>query len=304
MSAERISLPGFDTEELQKLIVALASLDGPKWLPKHNTGKFLYIRPTIIGSNAQLGLQPPGEAMLYIILGYMGPAGTPVGGKRVVTSPRDMVRSWVGGIGFAKVGANYGPTVIASQEAARQGFHQVLWLYGEEGECTEAGGSNFFVVWKRKDGRKELITAPLDDRLILDGVTRRSCLELARERLGGEIEITERKFTIHEVMEAAAEDRLLESFSAGTAVSCYCFYVTNHVEYSDIACSGSFAPSRRSDTGKPTLTSRWEQMADRARLQASSRAGCTISCMGARRMSGGWLCPNVHRYRMLNLDRE
>ncbi|UZP43485.1 hypothetical protein NXS19_011297 [Fusarium pseudograminearum] len=35
--------------------------------------------------------------------------------------------------------------------------------------------------------------------------------------LGHKIEVTERKFTITEVMEAAAEGRLLESFAAGTA---------------------------------------------------------------------------------------
>jgi branched-chain amino acid aminotransferase len=44
-------------------------------------------------------------------------------------------------------------------------------------------------------------------------------LELAKKRLGQEIEVTERKFTITEVVEAAAEGRLVESFAAGTAVS-------------------------------------------------------------------------------------
>lgn len=76
---------------------------------------------------------------------------------------------------------------------------------GKTGECTEAGGCNFFIVWVRKDGRKELITAPLDDKTILDGVTRRSCLELVKERLASEIEVTERKFTVTEIMEAASE---------------------------------------------------------------------------------------------------
>lgn len=123
-------------------------------------------------------------------------------------------------VGLCEVGANYGPSVLATQEAYRQGYHQVLWLYGPEGSCTEAGGSNFFVIWKRKDGKKELITAPWDDQLILNGVTRRSCLDLARERLNDELEVSERKFTIGEIQEAEEESRLLESFAAGTAVSC------------------------------------------------------------------------------------
>jgi branched-chain amino acid aminotransferase len=219
MSAGRISLPQADPNEISKLIYALLAVDGAKWLPKDKPGSFLYLRPTMIGTQPTIGLQAPKEAILYIILCYMPTQDTPPGGMRLLSSPQDMVRSWVGGFGFAKVGANYGPTVLAQQDAAQLGFHQILWLYGEQGECTEAGGSNFFVVWRRKDGKKELITAPLDDRLILDGVTRRSCLELVKERLGDELEVTERKYTIAEVMEAAAEGRLLESFAAGTAVS-------------------------------------------------------------------------------------
>lgn len=202
-------------------------MDAARWLPENQAGGFLYIRPTIIGTSAQLGLQAPKEAMLFIVLAYMPPLDTPPGGLRLYSSPEDAVRAWVGGFGYAKIGANYGPSVIVLQEAIARGYHQVLWLYGEDGECTEAGGCNFFVVWKRRDGRTELITAPLDDKIILDGVTRRSCLELAKERLGQEIEVTERKFTVAEIMEAAAEGRLLESFAAGTAVSIMLFIPDN-----------------------------------------------------------------------------
>ncbi|PLB52679.1 branched-chain amino acid aminotransferase II [Aspergillus steynii IBT 23096] len=217
MSAERVALPPVDADALEKPMMAVLSVDASKWLPRDRAGEFLYVRPTIIGTNSQLGIQPPSRAILYIIVGYMSRMDMPPGGKRLLTSPEDTVRSWVGGFGYAKVGANYGPSVNATREAYARGFHQILWLYGSQGECTEAGGSNFFVVWKRKDGRKELVTAPLDDRLILDGVTRRSCLDLARERLGDQLEVTERKFTIDELFEAAAENRILESFAAGTA---------------------------------------------------------------------------------------
>ncbi|KAF5855436.1 hypothetical protein ETB97_009224 [Aspergillus alliaceus] len=217
LSAGRISLPQADPDGITKLILALLEVDGAKWLPRDRPGSFLYLRPTLIGTQPTIGLMAPKQAMLYILLSFFPRQDMPEGGMRLLTSPEDTVRSWVGGFGFAKVGANYGPSVLASQDAMEKGFHQVLWLYGEEGECTEAGGSNFFVVWRRKDGKKEIVTAPLDDRLILDGVTRRSCLELARERLGGEFEVTERKYTIGEVIEAEAEGRLLEAFAAGTA---------------------------------------------------------------------------------------
>ena len=78
---------------------------------------------------------------------------------------------------------------------------------------------NLFVAWKDKaTGKKELITAPLDGT-ILEGVTRESVLELARERLGPEgWTVSERKFTMGEVASASDEGRLLEVFGAGTAV--------------------------------------------------------------------------------------
>ncbi|KAH7123459.1 aminotransferase [Dactylonectria estremocensis] len=216
-SATRISLPGFEPEEVKKLILALLSVDADRWLPKSQAGSFLYVRPTIIGTSAQLGVQAPKEAMLFIVLAFMPRLDIPPGGLRLYSSPENAVRAWAGGFGYAKIGANYGPSVMVLQQATAKGYHQVLWLYGQEGECTEAGGCNFFVVWIRKDGKKELITAPLDDKTILDGITRRSCLDLVKERLGGEVEVTERKFTITELMEAANEGRLLESFAAGTA---------------------------------------------------------------------------------------
>ncbi|KAB5554802.1 branched-chain amino acid aminotransferase [Coniochaeta sp. 2T2.1] len=217
MSTVRISLPPFPPSELEKLLLALMSVDGPKWLPRSNPGAYLYLRPTMIGTSPQLGVQAPHEAMLYITASFMPRMDSPAGGMKLHTSPEDMVRAWVGGFGYAKVGANYGPSLLATQEARKRGFGQILWLYGTEGYCTEAGASNFFVVWKNKDGKDELVTAPLDDRLILDGVTRRSLLQLARERLGDELEVVERRYTIDEVLEAEREGRLVESFAAGTA---------------------------------------------------------------------------------------
>jgi branched-chain amino acid aminotransferase len=218
MSTLRISLPGFSPEELEKLILTLMAVDGPKWLPRNRPGSYLYLRPAVIGTQPQLGVQAPKEALLFITASFMPRMDTPQGGMRLHTNPEDMIRAWVGGFGYAKVGANYGPSLLATNEARARGFGQILWLYGPENYCTEAGASNFFVVWRTREGGLEMVTAPLDDKLILDGVTRRSVVELARERLKGEVEVVERKYTIEEVIEADKEGRLIESFAAGTAV--------------------------------------------------------------------------------------
>ena len=166
-------------EELEKLIAALVAVDGEKWLPKSRPGTNLYLRPTMIGSAPALGVATPKEATLFVIATFMPSLDQPNGLKLLAS--QNSVRAWPGGFGFAKLGANYGPSLMANGEARARGYDQVLWLLN--GMVTEAGASNFFVVWRSKQGKLQLVTAPLGDKIILDGVTRRSILQLARERL-------------------------------------------------------------------------------------------------------------------------
>ncbi|KAG9237553.1 putative branched-chain-amino-acid aminotransferase [Amylocarpus encephaloides] len=219
MSATRISLPGFDPEELEKLMLAIVAVDGPKWLPKSRAGECLYLRPSMIGSAGALGVAAPKEATLFIIATFMPKLEQPKGLRLLAST--EGIRAWPGGFGFAKVGANYGPTLMATKTAAERGYHQVLWLL--DGQVTEAGASNLLVVWKTREGQLQLVTAPLDDKIILDGVTRRSVLQLAHERLANgstglePIEIVERKYTMEEVADAVKEGRMVEAFACGTA---------------------------------------------------------------------------------------
>jgi len=217
MSSLRISLPAFEPIELERLIKALVAVDCPKWLPRSRPGSFLYLRPSIVGTQAQLGVQAPSKALLLITASFSPRLDSPVGGLKLQTSPDDVVRSWIGGSGYAKVGANYGPSLLATEAARQRGYGQILWLYGPERYCTEAGTTNFFLVWRaRGTSELQLITAPLDDKLILDGVTRCSVLALARERLASDLVVVERRFTIDEVMEAYHDGRLVQAFVTGT----------------------------------------------------------------------------------------
>ena len=172
----------------------------------------------MIGTQRTLGVGPPGSALLFVIACPVGPY-YPTGFKAVSLEATDYaVRAWPGGVGDMKLGANYAPCIVPQLQAAKRGFHQNLWLFGEEQYVTEVGTMNFFVAMRNKEtGRKELLTAPLDGT-ILEGVVRASVLDLARDRLGpqGWI-IDERKFTMHELASAADEGRLIEAFGTGTA---------------------------------------------------------------------------------------
>ncbi|ODQ68007.1 branched-chain amino acid aminotransferase II [Nadsonia fulvescens var. elongata DSM 6958] len=214
-SAERICLPQFDSEELIKLISEFVKLD-KDWIPT-DRGYSLYLRPTLIGTQPALGVGAPQNALLYVIASPVGPY-YPTGFKAVRLEATDYaVRAWPGGAGNRKLGANYAPCIKAQREAASRGYQQNLWLFGPEGNITEAGTMNAFFVFKTPEGKRELVTAPLDGT-ILEGVTRDSILELARTRLDqNQWIISERYCTIAEVKAAAERGDLVEAFGAGTA---------------------------------------------------------------------------------------
>ncbi len=181
-------------------------------------GYSLYIRPNMIGTQRTIGVGPPGSALLYVITCPVGPY-YPTGFKAITLEATNYaIRAWPGGVGDKKLGANYAPCIIPQMQAASRGCHQNLWLFGEEEYVTEVGTMNLFAaVVNKETGHKELLTAPLDGT-ILEGVTRDSIMQLAKERLQPEgWNVVERKFTMKELADAADDGRLLEVFGAGTA---------------------------------------------------------------------------------------
>uniref|UniRef100_A0A665TXE0 Branched-chain-amino-acid aminotransferase n=1 Tax=Echeneis naucrates TaxID=173247 RepID=A0A665TXE0_ECHNA len=212
-STERSCLPLFDKGELLECIKKLVEVD-QEWVP-YSQDASLYIRPTYIGTEPSLGVSRAGNAMIFVIVGPVGPYFT-TGSFNPVSLLADpsFVRSWKGGVGAYKMGGNYSPTIMVQHEALRRGCQQVLWLYGEDEEITEVGTMNLFIYMTNTDGERELVTPPLDG-IILPGVTRQSLLELARG--WGEFQVTERKMTMKELLQALDEGRILEVFGAGTA---------------------------------------------------------------------------------------
>jgi len=212
-SASRLAMPNFNGNEYLECLKKLLILD-KDWIP-HEKGYSLYIRPTMIATTPMVGVNPTSHAKFFTILSPVGPY-YPSGFKPVkLFANNSYVRAWPGGTGCNKVGGNYAAGIMPQQEAAKLGFTQILWLFGADYQVTEVGTMNMFVFWINENGDKELITAPLTDGTILPGVTRDSMLHLARE--WNEFKVTEGKFTIHDVIKALKEERVLEAFGAGTA---------------------------------------------------------------------------------------
>jgi len=211
-TAGRVVLPNFDGPELVQCIKRLVAVD-QEWVP-HSTASSLYIRPTLIGTEPTLGVSASNNAVLYVILGPVGPYFA--SGFKPVSLLADpqYVRAWRGGCGFAKMGSNYAPTVMVQKVAEKQDLQQVMWLYGPDHEITEVGTMNIFCHLATEDGGRELVTPPLDG-IILPGVTRQSILDLARQ--WGEFTVSERVLTMAEFIQASRQGRVLEMFGAGTA---------------------------------------------------------------------------------------
>lgn len=213
-SSERIALPRFNEEEFLKILEKFVSLEA-RFIP---AGHFLYLRPYHIGTNPGLGIRTPTSSILGVVSTIMPNFAAKV--MKLYCSPPDTIRAWPGGFGAAKVGANYGPTLQQNDIAGKLGYDQVLWLFGENRVVTEAGGSNFVVVWKLpNNGPTEIVTCTLSNKTILPGITRRSTLEYFRNAYkdSADVIVSEREFTIDDIKLAADEGRLIEAFGAGTA---------------------------------------------------------------------------------------
>ncbi|KAF8841385.1 branched-chain amino acid aminotransferase II [Paxillus ammoniavirescens] len=236
-SAARLALPPVDGDGTLELIKRLVQTE-KRWIPTLQ-GYSLYLRPTIIGTRSALGVAASDHAMLYIIASPCGPY-FPQGLRPVsLLAISDKVRAWPGGTGGHKVGGNYSPGFLPQRVATKQGYDQVLWLFGEEKRVTEAGGMNFFAVVTRDDGDGEssswgicwgeidwvegydFITAPLDGT-ILPGVTRASLLALAsdsafKEAVGLNLHPVERTYTIQDLIQWSSQGKLMEALCIGTA---------------------------------------------------------------------------------------
>jgi branched-chain amino acid aminotransferase len=206
-SAERMCMPPLPVDVVMAGLQKLINVDA-EWVPRVK-GATLYIRPTMIASEAALGVKPSKEYIFFVILSPVG-AYYPEGFNPVKIYVTDKyVRAVPGGVGHAKTAGNYAASLMASVEAKKQGFTQVLWLDALEHKYVEEVGTMniFFRIGE------ELITPPLGGS-ILPGITRDSVLRLTR---GWGLHVSERRISIDEVVAASENGTLKEVFGAGTA---------------------------------------------------------------------------------------
>ncbi|MGY0393019.1 branched-chain amino acid aminotransferase [Bizionia sp. KMM 8389] len=203
-SAARLAIPEFPKEYFMKGLTTLMEMD-KDWI-KPGVGNSLYIRPFVFAIEPAISAAPA-EAYRFMII--CSPAKAYYTSKVRVIFAEQYSRSADGGVGFAKAAGNYAAQFYPTKLAQEKGYQQIIWTDASTHEyLEEAGTMNIFF----RIGDK-LITAPTSDR-ILDGITRKSIIQLAKDN---NIPLEIRRVTVSEIKEASRNGSLKEIFGTGTA---------------------------------------------------------------------------------------
>ena len=137
-----------------------------------------YIRPVAFYGYGSLGVRPKENPVDTAIAAW--PWGTYLGEEALERGVDVMISSWRKYASSqvptnAKTTGLYVNSLLAGEEARRNGYTEAIVL-NKEGQVAEGPGENVFLV---RDG--EIYTPGLSQS-ILDGVTRNTVIELARER--------------------------------------------------------------------------------------------------------------------------
>lgn len=184
----------YDEESLTQLSVDLLRMD--------NWQRDAYLRPTIYKADMGIGvrLHDLKDEFCMFVIAYEPYVKNDTNAHVTVSSWRRIDDNVIPARG--KVAGAYANSALIKTDANRAGFDEAIVL-DNHGHVSEGSAMNIFMA---RDGA--LVTPPITDN-ILEGITRRSIIEIARKELG--IEVIERSIDRTEVFVAD------EMFMTGTA---------------------------------------------------------------------------------------
>ncbi len=206
VSAARMCMPTLPVELFIDTMAQLVNLD-KDWIPKGD-GESLYIRPHMFAIDEYVGVKPS-DTYLFVI--FTCPVGKYYTNELKVKIETNYTRAVRGGTGHAKAAGNYGAALFPTQIAKDAGYDQVLWTDSQDHEFFEESGTMNVMFLSGMT----LLSPSLSDS-ILDGVTRNSVLQLARD-WGYQVE--ERKVAVKEIVDLLKQDKLDGAFGVGTAAT-------------------------------------------------------------------------------------
>ncbi|OQO07384.1 hypothetical protein B0A48_07081 [Cryoendolithus antarcticus] len=175
-SATAISIPHVPVDHFKKCVHLAVSLNA-EYVPPHESGAAMYVRPLLFGSSAQLGLSPPEE---YTFLVFVMPTGVYHGVHPVAALIlEDFDRAAPNGTGSAKVGGNYAPVLRFSDRARTEGFGITLHLDSATRTEIDEFSTSGFIGVKGTPESGVTVTVP-DSKNVIKSVTSESVCEIAK----------------------------------------------------------------------------------------------------------------------------
>jgi len=157
----------FTNKQIENAIINLCK--------KNNMKKSCYIRPFYFVGDYGINLHVTEKAPTNVAI-FMFPFGDLFNKKGITAGVSSWRKFSVSSTPpQAKMGGNYLNSILATQEAKRNGYDEAI-LLDKLGNVSEAPGENIFIV--KGD---EIITPPLSSSA-LAGITRDSIFELAKDR--------------------------------------------------------------------------------------------------------------------------
>lgn len=175
---------GFPIEVAGKELTAEDIIEAHKETIRVNNqvgSKVDYIKPTVFLSGEEVGLNPCNVPVsMSICCVYMGSylGKDASAGAKLITSSWHRPDNLCSPAG-AKVNGTYVTSTLAKREAVRQGANEAVML-NSTGKVAECTGENIFIY------RKGKILTPSVSECILEGITRASVIQVARD-LGYEV---------------------------------------------------------------------------------------------------------------------
>lgn len=207
-SARRLYLPVLSIDDFLGSVAALVRKDR-NWVPLRREYT-LYLRPFMFASEPFLGVREAKEVDYCVIASPSGPYFK--GGLKPVSIwiENQWFRTGPGGTGFAKCGGNYAASLLGEYKGIEHGCEQVCFVdAATKTYLEELGGMNVFVLYK--DG---ILKTPSLTGNILPGVTRRSIIELAKDR---GLEVVETMISLDGLLNDIRCGKVSEVFACGTA---------------------------------------------------------------------------------------
>jgi branched-chain amino acid aminotransferase len=145
-SAEGVLMAQVPSELFLQAIVKAVKLN-EKFVPPYGTGASLYIRPTLFGIGAEVGVRPGKEYMFLVFVTPVGPYFKEGFNPVKIAIVRDSDRAAPLGTGTFKVGGNYAASLRGTIKSQKAGYGAPMYLdCCEKKYIDEIGAANFFGI--------------------------------------------------------------------------------------------------------------------------------------------------------------